>query len=241
MSYVRPASLFSLRHVRTLMAAAATAGTLLFAGQAAATPAQANVIYVRVFDADANQVQLDSGLARQVETAATGGAASAQAQAAAAARTALADTIVQQLQARGLPAVPADGPVTPPAGALVVEGQVREMDEGSRRRRVLIGLGAGKSELGADVRISRQPASGAPVVVQQFVATADSGKMPGMAETGGIGAAAGHLGTAMAAGAGTHGAAEARRGSLEADAARLGNAIAARVAAASATGAGLAS
>jgi len=60
------------------------------------------------------------------------------------------------------------------------------------------------------VRISYQPANGAPVPLQSFVATADSGHMPGVAETAGVGAAAGHIATAGAAGTGVHGVSATR-------------------------------
>ncbi|QEZ43814.1 DUF4410 domain-containing protein [Cupriavidus oxalaticus] len=194
----------------------------------------ADVIYVHAFDADAGQVKLDGGLVQKVRMMATGSSsASAQGQTAAEAREQVASEIVRELRGMGLNTVRSDAPAPAGANALVVEGDFRKIDEGSGRRRLLIGLGAGKSEVGADVRISYQPANGTLVPLQSFVASADSGHIPGVAETAGIGAAAGHVAMAAAGGAGVHGATEMTRDSISADATRLGNAIASQVAAAS--------
>jgi hypothetical protein len=234
----------ALNTKRLAVAAVATAA-MLSAGSASATvtgiqqtglmqPVHADVIYVRAFGADAGQVKLDSGFAQKLKTLASGGsAASAQSGTAAEARTQVADQIVRQLQARGLHAVRADGPVPAGANALVVDGDFSKIDEGSSRRRLLIGLGAGKSEVGASVRISYKPANGAAVPLQNFVATADSGHIPGVAETAGVGAAAGHVAMAAAAGSGVHGLSEAKHDSVYADATRLADSIAKQVMAAS--------
>jgi hypothetical protein len=106
-------------------------------------------------------------------------------------REQVADEIVHQLQAMGLHAVRTDAPAPADQNVLLVQGSFDTIDAGNRRRRTLIGLGAGKSEVSSSVRIVYQPAGGAPRVVQSFTANADSGKMPGIAETAGVGAAAG--------------------------------------------------
>ncbi|MBC8831786.1 DUF4410 domain-containing protein, partial [Escherichia coli] len=71
-----------------------------------------------------------------------------------------------------------------------------------------IGLGAGKSEVGASVTVVFRPASGTPQPLGTFSASANSGHMPGMVETAGVGAAAGRLATSAAVGAGMHGVSE---------------------------------
>ncbi|CAG9184921.1 hypothetical protein LMG23992_05373 [Cupriavidus laharis] len=232
-------------NTKRLAIAAVAASAMLAAGCASAgvtgiqqtgllQPVQADVIYVHAFDADADQVKLDGGLAQKLKTLASGGsAATAQSGTAAEAREQVADEIVRQLQAKGLHAVRADGPAPANASALIVEGGFSKIDEGSSRRRLLIGLGAGKSEVGVSVRISYKPANGAPVPLQSFVATADSGHIPGVAETAGVGAAAGHIAMAAAAGTGVHGVSEVKRDSVYADATRLADSIATQVMAAS--------
>lgn len=237
-----------LKHNATRLAMTAlAAGSLLMAGcawgvtgvtQASAMPqaqVQADIIYVQAFDASPDQVKLDSGMAQKLKTMVTGGsAASEQSQAAREVSEQVSDEVVRQLQSQGLRAVRADGPAPAHSNALIVEGSIQKIDEGKRRRRLLIGLGAGKSEVGASVRILYKPADGAPMPLQSFAAEANSGHMPGVAETAGVGAAAGHLAMSAAAGAGLHGVSEAKRDSISADARRLGDSIAKQVVAANA-------
>ncbi|WP_231907032.1 DUF4410 domain-containing protein [Cupriavidus sp. D384] len=195
---------------------------------------QADVIYVHAFHADAGQVQLDGGMMQKVKTMATGGsAASEQSEAAAEAREQVADEIVRTLRAKGLNAVRSDAPAPAGVNAVIVDGDFRKIDEGSGRRRLLIGLGAGKSQVVTQVRISYKPANGVAVPLQTFNADADSGHMPGVAETAGAGAVAGHVAVAAAAGSGVHGVSEVRHDSIHADATRLGDSIGQQVAAAS--------
>ncbi|MHA7680282.1 DUF4410 domain-containing protein [Cupriavidus sp. PET2-C1] len=237
-----------IKHNATRLATAAlAAGSLWMAGcawgvtgvtQASFQPqvqVQADIIYVQAFDASPDQVKLDSGMAQKLKTMVAGGsAASEQRQAAREASEQVSDEIVRQLQSQGLRAARADGPAPAHSNALIVEGRLLKIDEGKRRRRLLIGLGAGKSEVGALVRILYKPADGAPMPLQSFAAEANSGHMPGVAETAGVGAAAGHLAMSAAAGAGLHGMSEAKRDSIAADARRLGDSIAKQVVAANA-------
>jgi outer membrane murein-binding lipoprotein Lpp len=246
---------FLADNARQLAIAAAAAGSLLMAGgawadtgvnqasdqashqasdQASVQPqVRADIIYVYAFGASPDQVKLDNGMAQKLETMAAGGsAASEQSRTALEAREQVSDEIVRQLQSQGLHAVRADGPPPADSNVLIVEGNFQKIDEGKRRRRLLIGLGAGKSEVTASVRILYKPANGSPVPLQSFSADANSGHMPGVAETAGAGAAAGHLATAGAAGTGLHGVSEVKRDSISADATRLGDSIAKKVAAA---------
>ncbi len=228
-----------------LAVTALAAGSLLMTGcawgvtgvsQASFQPqVQADVIYVYAFDASPDQVKLDSGMAQKLKTMVAGGsAASEQRQAAREASEQVSNEIVRQLQSKGLRAVRADGPAPAHSNALIVEGSFQKIGAGKRRRRLLIGLGAGKSEVGASVQILYKPADGAPMPLQSFAAEADSGHMPGVAETAGVGAAAGRLATSAAAGAGLHGVSEVKRDSISADATRLGDSIAKQVVEASA-------
>ena len=218
------------------------AGALFASGCASATTAvqtngplpqlHADVIYVYAFDAAADQVQLDnSGMMQKLKTMASGEtSAQQQQQAALQTRERLADQLVSELQKMGLPAVRMDGPAPAGRDALIVEGRIDTIDAGSHRRRMLIGLGAGKSEVGATVAVLFQPANGAPQPLLSFEAKADSGHMPGMAETAGVGAAAGHVATAAAVGGGLHGASEAKHDTLSSDAGKLARSIAKQVA-----------
>jgi hypothetical protein len=201
----------------------------------AAPHVSADVIYVYSFDATPDQVKMDSGMAQELKTAMSGeSSAQKQSQTAIDTREQVADEIVHKLQSLGLHAVRVDGPARANQNALIVEGNFQTIDEGKRRRRVLIGLGAGKSEVGASVQILYKPAEGAPMPLQSFSADADSGHMPGVAETAGVGAAADHVATAAATGTSLHGVSEVKRDSVAGDAKKLGDSIARQIAAASA-------
>ena len=94
----------------------------------------------------------------------------------------------------------------------------------------MIGLGAGKSQVSSSVQILYKPAGGAPQLVQSFDADADSGKAPGIAETAGVGAAAGSIATAAAVGGGLHAVSETKRASVSTDATHLADAVAKQIA-----------
>src|SRR5258708_22062561 len=98
----------------------------------------------------------------------------------------------------GLDAIRADSPAPVDQNVLIVQGSFETIDAGNRRRRILVGLGAGKSQVGTSVQVLYQPAGEAPRFIQSFEAKADSGKAPGVAGTAGIGAAAGPVAASAA-------------------------------------------
>jgi hypothetical protein len=235
-----------VRNAKHVAAATFVAGSLFLgctasaatnATQAAAAPlARADVIYVYAFDATPGEVKLDSGMGQKLKTAMSGeSSAQMQDQTAADTRVQVANEIVRELQSMGLRAVRVDGPAPANQNALIVEGNFQTIDEGKRRRRILIGLGAGKSEVGASVQILYKPANGTPMPLQSFSADANSGHMPGVAETAGVGAAAGHVATAAATGTSLHGVSEVKGDSVAGDAKKLADSIARQIAAASVT------
>jgi hypothetical protein len=188
-------------------------------------------IYVYTFDANPDQVKLDGGMLQKLKTQLEGSSA-AQKQVADAdqVREQVANEIVHQLQSMGLHAIRSDGPAPADQNVLLVQGSFDTIDSGNRRRRVLIGLGAGKSQISSSVQILYKPAGGAPRRVQSFTADADSGKAPGMVETAGVGAAAGVVATSAAVGGGLHAASETKRAGVSADAKRLADAVAKQIA-----------
>lgn len=188
-------------------------------------------IYVYTFDANPDQVKLDGGMLQKVKTH-LGGSSTAQKQVADAdeVREQVANEIVHQLQAMGLHATRSDGPAPADQNVLLVQGSFDTIDSGNRRRRTLIGLGAGKSEVNGSVQILYKPAGGTPRLLQSFTADADSGKAPGMVETAGVGAAAGGVATMAAVGGGLHAVSETKRAGVSADAKRLADAVAKQIA-----------
>ncbi|WP_322032546.1 DUF4410 domain-containing protein [Paraburkholderia sp. J76] len=234
---------FLVSKARRVAGTAFLAGALFASGCASAAPVvraseplpqlHADVVYVYTFDVAADQVQLDNtGMLRKLKTMASGdSSAQQQQQAALQTREHLADELVSELQKMGLPAVRMDGPAPAGRNALIVEGRIDTMDAGNSRRRMLIGLGAGKSEVGATIAVLFQPADGGdPQPLMSFQTDADSGHMPGVAVTAGVGAAAGHVATAAVVGGGLHGASEAKRDTLSSDAGKLARSIAKEVA-----------
>lgn len=188
-------------------------------------------IYVYTFDADVDQVKLDGGMLQKLKTQIQGSSA-AQQQVASAdqVREQVANEIVHQLQSMGLHAIRSDVPAPANENALLVQGRFDTIDSGNRRRRMLIGLGAGKSQVSSSVQILYKPAGGAPRLVQSFTADADSGKAPGMVETAGVGAAAGVVATSAAVGGGLHAVSETRNAGASADAKHLAVAVAKQIA-----------
>jgi uncharacterized protein DUF4410 len=187
-------------------------------------------VYVYTFDADPQQVKLDGGMLQKLKTQLSGSSAEQKQVAdAAEVREQVADEIVHQLQAMGLHAVRANGPAPADQNVLLVQGSFDTIDSGNRRRRTLIGFGAGKSQVSSSVQILYKPAGGVPHLVQNFNADADSGKAPGVVETAGVGAAAGSIATTAAVGVGLHGVSETRSAGVSSDAKRLGDAVAKQI------------
>jgi len=154
----------------------------------------------------------------------------AQSQQAVAVRKEVANEIVTQLQSMGLRAIRSDIPAPADQNVLIVEGHFDTIDSGNRRRRTLIGMGAGESRVTTSVQLLYKPAGGVPRLVQSFDATGDSGKMPGVAETAGVGAVAGHVAVSAAAGGGLHAVSESKHDVVSSDAKRLADSIAKQVA-----------
>ncbi|MFC0401578.1 DUF4410 domain-containing protein [Paraburkholderia rhizosphaerae] len=191
-----------------------------------------DTIYVYSFGSTPDQVKLDSGgLAHKLMSRMSGSSGEAQ-QAADAVQVQeqVANEIVVKLQSMGLHAVRADAPPPADQNVLLVQGSFDKIDAGNRRRRTMIGLGAGESDVGTSVQILYKPAGGTPTLVQSFDANADSGKMPGVVETAGVGAAAGHIATSAAVGGGLHGVSETKHDTIAQDAKHLGDKIAKQIA-----------
>jgi hypothetical protein len=109
---------------------------------------------------------------------------------------------------------------------LLVTGTVRSIDQGNRTRRNVIGFGAGKSEVAADVVVAHLSASGKKEVLT-FAAQADSGRRPGAVATAPVSAARGAAVAAASAAGGV--ASEKLSADVEAGARRLGQAAAHRI------------
>lgn len=187
-------------------------------------------VMVTDFTVQPGDVTLDQGvgarLARATDPQAT---MDRMMNAATATQAALTETLVQRLASYGLPATHLPTGVVPPGGVLLVQGQILSIDQGNRTRRTLIGLGAGKSQVSANVQIYYITTPAQPRFLISFAAQADSGRAPGAAETMGAGAAAGRIAASTALTAGTHTVGEMRHTSDEANADKLAEALARQI------------
>jgi hypothetical protein len=177
-----------------------------------------------------DEVQLDQGISARIEQSIKGTPRTEQEiQVGHAVANALSKELVTELQNMGIPAMRAAGPLPAWGNTLEITGQFISIDEGNRTERVLIGLGVGRTDIKAyvDVLYAR---SGQRNNVVQFEADARSGYKPGMAETMGVGAAAGNLAGAAAVSGGLTIGSEAFTATVEADAKRTAKKIAKQLA-----------
>ncbi len=196
-------------------------------GYAGPTLPRPDRVIVYDFAIAPDQVRLDQGVGARIKRAVGDQPASAQElQAAGATQAALADALTAELTSYGLPAMRASTGEIPSAGTnLLVQGQIVGIDEGNRTRRVLIGLGAGKSKISADAQLYYVASSASPQLISTFQGSSDSGRAPGVAGTMGLGAVGGRLATSAAVGGAMHGRSEMRRTGDSANATRLADAL----------------
>jgi hypothetical protein len=186
-------------------------------------------IFVSYFSLSPDQVRLDQGIGPRIMRAAGDQPSGAQElQAVRDTQAALAERLVDRLNKYGLPAEIA---TNPPAGArgLLLQGQIVSIDQGNRTRRVLVGLGAGKSNVSADAQLYALSGAASPRFMTAFQGQADSGRAPGAAETMGAGAAGQRIAASTALTGATHAGAETRRTTDTAEATALADAIALRI------------
>jgi hypothetical protein len=133
-------------------------------------------------------------------------------------------TLVEEIRKLGLRAEPA-ATASPGSGStLSIEGQVLSINEGNKTRRLIIGFGAGASEVRTLTQVY-QVTGGERRLVADFYTTVKSSRKPGVGPMGGAGAAAGRAATSAAASTGI-GLASERSQTAESDAQHAARAIA---------------
>jgi hypothetical protein len=105
-----------------------------------------NRIVVYDFDTTHAEVKLDPSIPKEIARGRTP-LGEARRQVALAAADVLAAALVDEILALGMPAERGKGSPIPKQGALIVDGQIGRIDEGSRAVRAAVGYGAGQSEL----------------------------------------------------------------------------------------------
>jgi hypothetical protein len=139
---------------------------------------------------------------------------------------AVAEELVKKINSYGLFAERAFGLPQGKGKILMVKGQFLSIDEGNRTERVVIGLGAGRTDVQANVQVYEMTAKGMQEV-DTLRGTAKGGRKPGMGEMMGIGAIAGHLLASTVISGALSGATEMTSATVEADGKRLAEKIAA--------------
>jgi len=168
------------------------------------------------FAAAPDEVQLDHGLVADVRELVDKEPRTAQEKKIGhSVANALADALVADLHKKGLPAVRAANVVEPGVHPLQVKGQILSVDEGNRTRRIIIGLGAGRSTVEARVQLY-EALRGRAQLLEQMTATTKSGRKPGMAEMIGVGALTGHIITSTVLSGAASGASEALSANVDA-------------------------
>jgi hypothetical protein len=214
------------------LAACGSANVKMESTAAAASVQKPERIVVEDFAVAPDAVELDGGVgARLMRAVSSKDTATREREAGRKVVTAISTTLVEELNATGIPAVLAQAaPMLPPAAnALVVSGEITDIDEGNRTRRNLVGFGVGASKVTAEVAVNFVPRGGAPVLVRSMNAEAESGRSPGLVTTGGVGAVAGRAATAAAAGVGKSVASEQLGAGVDDNGRRMAKEIAAQL------------
>lgn len=140
----------------------------------------------------------------------------------------LANHLVTALQGAGFTAERAAKAAAPQAGDLVIQGQFVQIDQGSATQRFVIGFGVGATELRTQVQVF-QVGAGGWQPVKQFDTVAAGARFPGAAFFVAGGAAAGTVATSAMITSGV-GVVREVRSSIDADARRTSEQIAAKLA-----------
>jgi hypothetical protein len=134
-------------------------------------------IVVYDFDTVSTQVLLDPSIGKEIARGATP-ITEVRRQVALAVADVVSRTLVEEILALGLPAERgAEAPV-PKQGALIVDGQLVRVDEGSRMKRATVGFGAGRSELRTQLQVYLIAARGRRLIAD-FETTTDESSSPG--------------------------------------------------------------
>jgi Domain of unknown function (DUF4410) len=186
--------------------------------------AQPNRILVYDFAVSADDVSLDRAVgARLLQRLEGASQTEEQLKIGRALAQALSIELVAAIQKFGLPAERAGDAPIGTDNDLAIEGQFVSIDEGNRLRRMVIGLGAGATEVKTQVQLYAVTPENRRLL-EEFEVTAQSSRKPGMAETMGAGAAVTGA-EAVAVGAGV-GVASEYGATVEADGRRTAKAVA---------------
>jgi hypothetical protein len=140
----------------------------------------------------------------------------------------VAAELVKQIQRYGLWSERAMGYPVQKGKTLMVKGQFLSIDQGNRTERVVIGFGAGRTDVQANVQVYELTPEGQKEV-ESLQASGGSAAKPGMAEMMGVGALTHHLLMSTLVSGGVSAAGEMKFETVESDGRRLADKIAANL------------
>jgi hypothetical protein len=187
---------------------------------------QPNRVLIYDFAVSPDEVELDSGISEDIQELIHKEPRTEQERAIGKqVADALAIHLVKEIGALGIPASRASGTSSITNGVLILKGQFISVDEGNQAERVIIGLGLGRTDVRTLVE-AYDYNNGNKVLLEKFGVNAKSGDKPGMAETMGVGAIAGHLATSVVVSTGLAVGSEEFTANVDANADRTAKAIA---------------
>jgi len=152
-----------------------------------------NTVFVYNFAVSPDEVQLDRGISARIQELVDKTPRTKEEKAVGhAVAEALATHLVKELNAIGVPAQRARGVPTTTGNSVEIEGQFLSLDQGNRTERVVIGLGAGRTDVKTLTQVY-DARFGTRMLVQEFDTDAKSGYKPGMAEMMAVGVLTHHL------------------------------------------------
>jgi hypothetical protein len=195
------------------------------AAQSASRLPRPQRVLVTGFAADWSQVGLDRGIGARLQRGFGGGDSGEQQVALAAdVRDAVIQSLVGDVTKMGFPAQEAAPGASPAPGDLVVQGQITEIDQGNRTRRLAVGFGAGMSQVRADAQVFLVGPDGSMQLLQTYSGDANSGRKPGLA-VGAASAAAQSTVVPLVVSGALGASSEARKTGVAGEAQRLGHRI----------------
>jgi hypothetical protein len=174
-------------------------------------------ILVYNFAVSPDEIKLDRGISNQLEAYINKTPRTAEEKAVGrGVADSVAKHLVTHIQTLGFFAERAAGPSPKTGNILEVEGQFISIDEGNRTERVVIGLGAGRTDVKTYVQIYDARTKNR-VLAAQYQVDAKSAAKPGMAMMTAVGALAGHAIVAALTSGGLAGVSERYTANVDAD------------------------
>jgi hypothetical protein len=208
-----------------LAACTSTQSEVETGGQMLPRPA---VVVVDTFAISPTEVSLNEGLTGEVKSIVSGRStprSQQELQVGHQIADAIATNLVTEIRDMGLKAERGRGLPQGVRNAVLVSGQLVSIDEGNEAERVVIGLGAGRSDVRAQVQVF-EVTPDSTKLIDTIEVDAKSGLTPGMAETMGTGALTGHLLVSALVSGGVQVATETMSDTVVADADRAAKGIA---------------